>query len=59
MNTFITLTLIPSRSLQARKETREKAWEVDGWADTVDKTSQLAKHMDSFILTPLSFSPLK
>ncbi|KAF8346944.1 NIPSNAP-domain-containing protein [Amanita rubescens] len=46
-------------SLQTRKETREKAWQVDGWAETVSKTSQLVKSMDSFILTPLSFSPLK
>ncbi|KAF8718922.1 hypothetical protein AX14_011665 [Amanita brunnescens Koide BX004] len=46
-------------SLQARKEIREKAWQVDGWAETVSKTSQLATSMDSFILAPLSYSPLK
>ncbi|ESK92672.1 nipsnap family protein [Moniliophthora roreri MCA 2997] len=46
-------------SLQHRKEVREKAWQVDGWAETVDKTAQLAKTMDSFILHPLSYSPLK
>ncbi|KAL0576703.1 hypothetical protein V5O48_005270 [Marasmius crinis-equi] len=46
-------------SLQHRKETREKAWQVDGWAETVDKTAQLAKTMDSFVLSPLSYSPLK
>jgi hypothetical protein len=45
--------------LQARKNTREKAWQIDGWAETVSKTAQLAKTMDSFILTPLPFSPLK
>jgi len=45
--------------LATRKETREKAWQLDGWAETVSKTSQLAKFMDSFILEPLSFSPLK
>ncbi|KAF9531947.1 hypothetical protein CPB83DRAFT_848075 [Crepidotus variabilis] len=44
--------------LHTRKETREKAWQLDGWAETVSKTSQLANSMDSFILTPLSFSPL-
>jgi hypothetical protein len=27
------------RSLQARKEIREKAWQVDGWAETVSKAS--------------------
>ncbi|KIL71503.1 hypothetical protein M378DRAFT_65647 [Amanita muscaria Koide BX008] len=46
-------------SLEARKEIREKAWQLDGWAETVSKTTQLAKSMDSFILVPLSFSPLK
>jgi hypothetical protein len=27
----------PCRDLQTRKEMRERAWEVDGWADTVHK----------------------
>ncbi|KAG6878125.1 hypothetical protein C0993_011839 [Termitomyces sp. T159_Od127] len=45
-----------SSSLEARKELREQAWRIDGWAET---TAQLAKSMDSFILKPLSFSPLK
>jgi len=45
--------------LQTRKEKREKAWQLDGWADTVHKTAQMAKYMDSFIMVPLSFSPLK
>ncbi|KAH8990135.1 NIPSNAP-domain-containing protein [Lactarius hatsudake] len=47
------------QNLESRKEMRERAWEADGWADTVHKTSQLARSMDSFILTPLPFSPLK
>jgi len=46
-------------TLEARKELREQAWQIDGWAETVSKTAQLAKSMDSFILKPLSFSPLK
>lgn len=46
-------------SLDSRKELREKAWQLDGWAETVSKTAQLAKTMDSFILLPLPFSPLK
>ncbi|KDQ63122.1 hypothetical protein JAAARDRAFT_168615 [Jaapia argillacea MUCL 33604] len=45
--------------LESRKEIREQAWQLDGWAETVSKTAQLAKTMDSFILTPLPFSPLK
>ncbi|KAG8936351.1 hypothetical protein FRC02_002944 [Tulasnella sp. 418] len=46
-------------SLAARKELRTKAWAVDGWADTVDKTSKLALQMDSSILVPLPHSPLR
>ncbi|KAF9015675.1 NIPSNAP-domain-containing protein [Cyathus striatus] len=46
-------------NLEVRKETREKAWEIDGWAETVSKTSQLATSMDSFILSALTYSPLK
>jgi len=45
--------------LQTRKELRQKAWQIDGWAETVSKTSKMAEHMDSFILSPLSYSPLK
>ncbi|KAJ7878618.1 nipsnap family protein [Mycena leptocephala] len=46
-------------SLEARKELREKAWQIDGWAETVSKTSSLSKFMDAFILRPLPFSPLQ
>jgi len=45
--------------LQSRKDTREKAWQVDGWSETVHKTAHLAKWMDAKILNPLPFSPLK
>ncbi|KAL5495127.1 hypothetical protein ACEPAI_589 [Sanghuangporus weigelae] len=44
---------------QTRNDTREKAWQLDGWSDTVHKTTKLAKFMDSTILIPLSYSPLK
>ncbi|KAA1468080.1 NIPSNAP-domain-containing protein [Dentipellis sp. KUC8613] len=47
------------KDLHTRKEMREQAWQLDGWADTVGKTSQLAKYMDSIVLLPLPFSPLK
>jgi len=46
-------------NLQKRRDIREKAWQNDGWAETVSKTAQLARSMDAFILAPLSFSPLK
>lgn len=45
--------------LETRKETREKAWQLGGWADTVSTTSQLAKTMDAVILEALPFSRLK
>ncbi|KAJ7631248.1 hypothetical protein FB45DRAFT_917954 [Roridomyces roridus] len=46
-------------SLEVRKELREQAWQIDGWAETVSKTSQLTKFMDAFVLRPLPFSPLQ
>ncbi|KAF9055830.1 hypothetical protein BJ165DRAFT_449208 [Panaeolus papilionaceus] len=46
-------------NMQTRRDMREKAWQNDGWAETVSKTSQLAWSMDSHILIPLPFSPLK
>lgn len=45
--------------LETRKLTREKAWQVDGWSDSVRKTAQLARNMDAYILSALPFSPLK
>jgi hypothetical protein len=47
------------KDLQDRKDTREKAWQVDGWSETIHKTSNLAKWMDASILKPLPYSPLK
>jgi len=44
---------------KTRKEVREKAWQLDGWAETVSKSSQYSKFMDSSILKPLPYSPLK
>ncbi|RIA91975.1 hypothetical protein C1645_766242 [Glomus cerebriforme] len=45
--------------LESRKLTRERAWEVDGWAETVFKTVPLIHKMDTCILIPLPFSPLR
>eukprot|EP00842_Homolaphlyctis_polyrhiza_P006047 jgi/Hompol1/6443/HPOL_001708-RA len=45
--------------LQVRKEMREKAWEADAWAQTVHKTVKLIDHMQSRIMRPLDFSPMK
>ncbi|KAK7695027.1 hypothetical protein QCA50_002215 [Cerrena zonata] len=45
--------------LKTRKETREKAWQLDGWAETVSKTANFSKFMDAYVLQPLPYSPLK
>ncbi|PCH34216.1 NIPSNAP-domain-containing protein [Wolfiporia cocos MD-104 SS10] len=45
--------------LQTRKETREKAWKLDGWSETVSKTAEYSMLMDAIILEPLPYSPLK
>ncbi|KAI0348293.1 NIPSNAP-domain-containing protein [Trametopsis cervina] len=45
--------------LHTRKETREKAWKLDGWSETVSKTAHFSKFMDSYIMEPLPYSPLK
>lgn len=45
--------------LQNRKTTREDAWNTEGWAETVYKTVRLVDNMHSFILKPLSYSPLR
>jgi len=45
--------------IENRKITREKAWEVDGWAETVYKTVRLVQKMEANILKPLDFSPLR
>lgn len=46
-------------SLAARKELRDQAWSVSGWADTVRDTVKLAQGMSSQILVPMDWSPLK
>ena len=38
---------------------RERAWSQQGWPETVVKTARLVDLMDTYIMTPLSWSPLK
>ncbi|KAK9449642.1 NIPSNAP-domain-containing protein [Limtongia smithiae] len=45
--------------LEHRKVSREKCWELKGWADTVHETVKLVNKMESKILVALPFSPLK
>lgn len=45
--------------LEARKVTREKAWSVEGWPQTVYNTVRLIKKMEATIMKPLESSPLQ
>ncbi|KAK9455097.1 hypothetical protein V1511DRAFT_499446, partial [Dipodascopsis uninucleata] len=45
--------------LEHRKVSREKCWELPGWADNVHDTVELIYHMQANILVALPFSPLK
>ncbi|KAK4695692.1 hypothetical protein P7C70_g8505, partial [Phenoliferia sp. Uapishka_3] len=46
-------------SLEQRRLTRQKAWEIDTWSGTVSKTVKLTTSMDSNILRGLPFSPTR
>ena len=45
---------LSNRSLQVRKEIRHKAWQNDGWAETVSKVGEgvlfLDNHLSEFLL---------
>lgn len=45
--------------LEQRKIARQKSWELEGWAETTHNTVQLIDKMESTIMVPLPFSPLK
>jgi hypothetical protein len=45
-------------SLAQRKETRDAAWQVETWNDTVTQTVKLIDKMHAQIMTPLPWSPL-
>lgn len=47
------------KDLQTRKDTREAAWSRPGWDECVAYTVPLIRHMQSRILIPTPFSPLK
>lgn len=46
-------------SLEERKRTRDQAWQVETWNDTVSQTVKLIDKMHAQIMRPLPFSPLK
>lgn len=45
-------------SLEQRKATRDAAWQVETWNDTVTQTVKLIDKMHAQIMTPLPWSPL-
>ncbi|PWN45094.1 NIPSNAP-domain-containing protein [Ceraceosorus guamensis] len=45
--------------LDTRKVTREAAWQVETWNDTVSQTVKLIDKMHAQIMKPLPFSPLR
>lgn len=45
--------------LEHRRLSRDKSWELEGWAETTHETVKLINSMQSNILVPLKFSPLK
>ncbi|WWD06178.1 hypothetical protein V865_004263 [Kwoniella europaea PYCC6329] len=45
--------------METRKHTREQAWSVGSWSDTVQETVKLAQSMKSTIMVPCPWSPLK
>ncbi|GAA5929679.1 NIPSNAP family protein [Sporobolomyces koalae] len=47
------------QSMEARRIKREQSWQIDGWSGTVSKTVRLTKQMQTNILRPLPFSPLR
>ncbi|BGP14853.1 hypothetical protein JCM10213_002708 [Rhodosporidiobolus nylandii] len=46
-------------SLESRSERRAESWKQDAWSGTVSKTTRLTSSMQTNILKPLPFSPLR
>ncbi|KAE8540561.1 hypothetical protein D1P53_003512 [Cryptococcus gattii VGV] len=53
------LTLGKYRDMEARKRTRDQAWSIGSWADTVRDTVKLAYRMKSTIMVPCPWSPIR
>uniref|UniRef100_A0A669CMU6 Nipsnap homolog 2 n=1 Tax=Oreochromis niloticus TaxID=8128 RepID=A0A669CMU6_ORENI len=47
------------KDLQSREDTRNAAWQRDGWDEVVYYTVPLIQHMESRIMIPMKTSPLK
>jgi hypothetical protein len=45
-------------NLEERKVRREQSWSIEGWGDTVHKTTPLIQSMKSRVLIPMPWSPV-
>uniref|UniRef100_W5M983 Nipsnap homolog 2 n=2 Tax=Lepisosteus oculatus TaxID=7918 RepID=W5M983_LEPOC len=58
-NLYMVHHLWAYKDLQTRDDTRNAAWQQDGWDECVYYTVPLIQHMDSRIMIPLKISPLQ
>ncbi|XP_053543848.1 protein NipSnap homolog 2 isoform X2 [Ictalurus punctatus] len=58
-NLYMVHHLWAYKDLQSREETRNAAWQHEGWDEAVYYTVPLIQHMESRIMIPLKTSPLK
>ncbi|GAA6073595.1 protein NipSnap homolog 2-like, partial [Tachysurus ichikawai] len=58
-NLYMVHHLWAYKDLQSREETRNAAWQHEGWDEVVYYTVPLIQHMESRIMIPLKTSPLK
>ncbi|KAG7321215.1 hypothetical protein KOW79_015630 [Hemibagrus wyckioides] len=57
-NLYMVHHLWAYKDLQSREETRNAAWQHEGWDEIVYYTVPLIQHMESSIMIPLKISPL-
>uniref|UniRef100_A0A667XYL2 Nipsnap homolog 2 n=1 Tax=Myripristis murdjan TaxID=586833 RepID=A0A667XYL2_9TELE len=58
-NLYMVHHLWAYKDLQSREDTRNAAWQHDGWDEVVYYTVPLIQHMDSRIMIPMKASPLQ
>uniref|UniRef100_A0A8D0D3X2 Nipsnap homolog 2 n=1 Tax=Sander lucioperca TaxID=283035 RepID=A0A8D0D3X2_SANLU len=58
-NLYMVHHLWAYKDLQSREDTRNGAWQQEGWDEVVYYTVPLIQHMDSRIMIPTKASPLK
>jgi len=58
-NLYMVHHLWAYKDLQAREDTRNAAWQQEGWDEVVYYTVPLIQHMESRIMIPMKKSPMK